>query len=184
MTSGPETGVVEIVVADANVLINLTHVSRLGLLARLPGHKFMIPDHVSREIRRPEQRAQLDAAQNSGDLQLCSIKHLEDISLFSRLIGRLGRGEAACLVLATRHGWTIASDEKGRFRREAVKRVGDRRLIGTPDLYVRAIQAELLTVEEADSDKAVLEGKRFKMTFRSFRERLAAADTKLPGEGT
>lgn len=168
MTRGTET----VVVADANILINLIHVSRLGFCADLPGLSFMVPDHVSREIRRPEQRARLDNALDSGVLQLCSISQPEDLSLFADLIVRLGRGEAACLVLAKRHGWTIASDEKGRFRREALKRVGKLRLIGTPDLFVRAIQAGLVTVEEADSDKAILEGKRFKMAFESFREKL------------
>ena len=179
MTSDPET----IVVADANVLINLMHVSRLDFCADLPGFRFMVPDHVSREIRRPEQQSQLDDALERGDLHPCSIDHLEDISLFAKLIERLGRGEAACLVLAKRHGWTIASDEKGRFRREASKRVGSHRLIGTPDLYVLAIQAELLTVEAADSDKAILERKRFKMRFSSFREKLDEASSRLPREG-
>lgn len=117
-------------------------------------------------------------------VQLCSIRHPEDIRIFAELLGRLGRGEAACLVLAKRHGWTIASDEKGRFRREALKRVGNHCLIGTSDLYVRAIQAELLTVEEADSDKAILEGKRFRMAFASFRDKLDAADSKPPGGST
>lgn len=32
-----------IVVTDANVLINLTHVSRLGLLARIPNDEFVVP---------------------------------------------------------------------------------------------------------------------------------------------
>lgn len=180
MTSDTET----VVVADANVLINLIHVSRLGLCADLPGLSFMVPDHVSREIRRPGQRAQLDDALNSGALQLCSISDPEDLGLFADLIVRLGRGEAACLVLAKRYGWTIASDEKGRFRKEAVKRLGKHRLIGTPDLFVRAIQAELVTVEEADSDKATLEGQRFRMAFKSFREKLEAADTKPRGGST
>lgn len=174
MTS--DTGTV--VVADANVLINLLHVSRLGLCADLPGLRFMVPDHVSREIRRPQQREQLDDALKSGVLQLCSISDPEDIGLFADVIVRLGRGEAACLVLAKRHGWTIASDEKGRFRKEAVKRLGEHRLIGTPDLFLRAIRAELVTVEEADADKAILEGKRFKMPFKSFREKLEEAKTK------
>lgn len=179
MTS--ETGTV--VVTDANVLINLIYVSRLGLCADLPGLSFAVPDHVSSEVRRPEQREQLDAALKSGALQLCSISEPEDIGLFADLIVRLGRGEAACIVLAQRHGWTIASDERGLFRREAVARFGEHRLIGTPDLFLRAIQAKLVTVEEADSDKAILEGERFKMPFNSFRERLAAEGSTTP-EGT
>ena len=173
MTSDTRT----VVVADANVLINLMHVARLRLCGDLPGLSFMVPDRVVREITRPEHRSQLESALSSGFLQLCSIDHPEDLDLFMDLIERLGRGESACLVLAKRHGWTIASDEKGRFRREVEKRVGKHRLIGTPDLFVRAIQAELVTVEEADSDKAILEGKRFKMAFQSFRKKVEGAGT-------
>ena len=90
----------------------------------------------------------------------------------------LGRGEAACLVLAVRHGWTVASDEKGRFRREAVKRIGGDRIIDTADLYIRAIRAGLVTIEEADVDKATLEARRFRMPFGSFREVAATNETR------
>lgn len=180
MTSGTQT----VVVADANVLINLIHVARLGFCADLPGLSFMVPDHVLREITRPEQRSHLDGALDSGALQLCSITHPEDVSLFTDLTVRLGRGEAACLVLAKRHGWTVASDEKGRFRREALKRVGRHRLIGTPDLFMRAIQAGLVTVDEADADKETLERKKFKMTFKSFREKLQEPAATRPGRSS
>jgi predicted nucleic acid-binding protein len=159
-----------IVVADANVLINLMHVARLGFCSDLPGLEFMVPDHVRQEITQPEQRAELDSALESGVLELASITDQGDIGLFADLIRRLGRGEAACLVLAEGHGWTVASDEKRRFRREAVSRIGEDRIIGTADLFVRAIETSLITVEEADADKEALEAKRFKMPFRSFRE--------------
>ncbi len=168
MTSDTQT----IVVADANVLINLIHAARLGFCADLPGLSSMIPDHVCREITRPDQRSRLASELDSGALQSCSITHPEDMKLLVDLIARLGRGEAACLVLAERHGWTVASDEKGRFRREARKRLGKHRLIGTPDLFVRAIHAGLITVAEADADKELLERKRFKMAFESFREKI------------
>lgn len=46
------TPVLRIVVTDSNVLINLMHVSRLGLLGSIPGHEFVVPDHV-----RPWARA-------------------------------------------------------------------------------------------------------------------------------
>ena len=41
MTTTPQI----IVVTDANVLINLMHVARLDLCARLPGDGFVVPDH-------------------------------------------------------------------------------------------------------------------------------------------
>lgn len=43
-----------VVVTDANVLINLMHVSRLGLLAKIPDHEFVVSEHVREEITNPE----------------------------------------------------------------------------------------------------------------------------------
>jgi predicted nucleic acid-binding protein len=166
------TAPVVCVVTDSNVLINLMHVSRLGLLGRIPGHEFVVPDHVREEITEADQRRMLDAAIAAGAVGLERITELEALASFSELIIHIGRGEAACIVLATQHGWSIASDEKRRFRREALARVGESRILGTPELFVMAIRAGLLTLEQADADKRVLEGHRFKMAFASFAERL------------
>jgi hypothetical protein len=43
-------------------------------------------------------------------------------------------------------------------------------LINTPGIYVLLIRAGLLTVEEADLAKAVLEQHRFRIALISFRE--------------
>lgn len=87
----------------------------------------------------------------------------------------MGAGESACLVLAETRGWHIASDERGRFRREAVARIGADRLLTTSAIYVLAIRAGLLTVAEADEDKAHLATKKFVMPFGSFVELLRSA---------
>ena len=166
-----------VVVADANVLINLMHVARLDLCGALPDLEFVVPNHVREEIERPAQRETLDRALAEGMFQIALITEPEDIDFFAELITHLGRGEAACLVLAVRHGWTVASDEKRRFRREAVQRIGSDRVIGTADLYVLAIRAGLITIEEADVDKATLEARRFRMPFRSFHEKIQEPPT-------
>ncbi len=168
MTNRP----VRIVVADANVLINLMHVARLNFCSELPGLEFVVPDHVQAEITLPEQRAMLDGAVADGWVQVISFSEPDDIALFADLTVHLGRGEAACLVLAVRNRWTVASDEKRRFRREAASRIGADQILGTVDLYVHAIRAGLVTIEEADADKDILERRRFKMPFRSFREKV------------
>lgn len=159
-----------VVVTDANVLINLVHVGRLDLCAQLPGHEFVVPDHVSAEISKDVQRAALDSAVARGVVRVESITSLEAVGFFTDLTVHIGRGEAACLALANERGWSIASDEKRCFRREAVRLIGSDRILGTADLVVLAIRAGLLTVEEADADKAVLERHRFKMSFASFRD--------------
>lgn len=164
--------VVRVVVTDSNVLINLMHVSRLDLLEHIPGHEFVIPDHVREEIFHPNERPALDAAIGGGVLKLEAITDLDSLTLFAELLVHIGRGEAACIALAVKSGWSIASDEKRRFRREALARVGSDRLLGTPELFILAIQAGLITVDEADADKRVLERRKFKMPFESFGELL------------
>jgi predicted nucleic acid-binding protein len=130
-----------IVVADANVLINLMHVSRLGLLAKIPNHEFMVPEHVREETSRPEHRAALDTAVGDGWLKIEVMNDLGAITVFTELIANIGRGEAACIAIAAHKGWHIASDEKKRFLREAKARVGVGRVITTVDVFVLAIKA-------------------------------------------
>lgn len=159
-----------IVVSDANVLINLMHVSRLGLLAEIPNHEFVVPEHVREEITIPKQRATLDAAVGKGWLKIEVIDDLGAITVFTELIAHIGRGEAACIAIAAQKGWLIASDEKKRFLREATARVGAGHVLTTVDVFVLAIKAGLLSIEDADTDKVTLESRRFKVSFASFRE--------------
>ena len=166
MTTTPQI----IVVTDANVLINLMHVARLDLCSRLPGYEFVVPDHVRAEITDAKQRLALDDAVVRSVVRIEAITDLSAVTLFIELIAHIGRGEAACLTLAIERGCWLASDEQRRFRREAERRIGAGRIMGTKDLYLIAIRAGLLTVEQADEDKAVLERHRFKMDFESFRD--------------
>jgi len=174
VTATPST----VVVADANVLINLIHVDRLDLCARLRGLEFVIPEHVVQEITRPAQRAALDAAIEARHFRIVRITDPVDIRDLTALIAFLGRGEAACLVLASRNGWSIASDERGRFRREALARMPEEHIFGTVEIYIRSIRTGLITVKEADADKLVLEEHRFRMRFTSFREVLTGVREK------
>ncbi|MFC1643211.1 hypothetical protein ACFL5O_11095 [Myxococcota bacterium] len=159
-----------VVVTDSNVLINLMHVLRLGLLGRIPGHEFVVPDHVHEEIRDEGQRQRLDSAIADGWLRKESITSIDALAVFADLIQHIGRGEAACIAIAAKEGWCVASDEKRRFRREAETRIGKDRILGTVEVFVLAIGAGLLTVEEADADKVILEGRRFKVPFTSYRD--------------
>ena len=165
-----ETSLLRIVVADANVLINFMHVSRLGLLAEIPNHRFVVPDHVRAEIKRTDQRAILDDAVLVGWLDIEVIHDIDTIAVFTELIARMGRGEAACIAIAAQRGWFIASDEKRLFLREATSRVGAGRVLTTIDLFVLAIKAGLISVDDADREKAALERKRFTVKLGSFRE--------------
>jgi predicted nucleic acid-binding protein len=153
-------------------VINLIITERLPMLARIAGYRFMIPDEVIEEVRRPGQRQALDAAVADDALCPCSVDAIEAGDLILTLSDVLGRGELACLALAVAQGWTIACDEKGRFQREVLARVGAGRQIGTAEIYLLLLGQGHITIEEADSDKALLANHRFTMSFTSFRDRL------------
>ena len=74
--------------------------------------------------------------------------------------------------MAETRGWLIASDEKRRFRREVLARLGEGRLVTTAGLFLIAIRAGVISVEEADQVKEILQRHRFRMAFRSFRDLL------------
>lgn len=159
-----------IVVADANVLINLILVGQLPLLGALPEYEFVVPNDVVSEITDAQQRSALDATLAAGHLRQESIADSQELARYAELRAILGKGEAACLALAESRGWLIASDEKRTLRREVDRRLGPGRLITTPGLFVLGIRAGVLTIEEADRAKGLLEQSRFRMSFRSFRD--------------
>lgn len=158
-----------VVVTDANVLINLIHAGRLELLGALAGYRFVVPEQVMAEITVPAQRSRLADALGRALVQLAALD-VESLALYGELRAVMGRGEAACLATAHLKAWAVASDEKGPFRREALARLGEGRLVTTPGLFILALRAGLLTVAEADEAKATLEKNRFRMKFGSFRE--------------
>lgn len=110
----------------------------------------------------------LDQAVAEGTFRIASITDPAALGKFAELTTVLGRGEAACVVLATTHGWTVLSDKKGRFRRVVEGRIGASRLMGTADVFVLAIRAGLISISDADADKTLLDRWRFRMPFASF----------------
>lgn len=170
----PLSGPARVVVTDANVLINLIHVDRLGLLGSLVGYEFVVPLEVEAEVTVPSQAVALADAFGAGHLARASFAGTAELAAFADLVRVLGQGEAACLALAGTHGWYVASDERRRFLQLAEERLGPGRVMSTPDIYVLSIRAGLLSVEEADMDKRVLANHRFIMKFSSFRDVLGA----------
>lgn len=167
MASGSSAAVV---VTDANILINLMRVGRLALLGTLTSFEFVLPAEVVAEITDPGQREQLEAVLLRGEVRTVVLEEIAELTTYAELRGVMGKGEAACLALAEARGWIVASDEKKRFRREVIARLGEERLVTTAGLFVLAIRAGLLSVEEADQAKEVLARHRFRMKFASFRD--------------
>jgi predicted nucleic acid-binding protein len=160
------------VVTDSNVLINLAHINRMDLLGELPPYSFVVPEEVVKEITEIAQAELVQTAINSGLLTEVQLSSIPELQIYTQLVRTLGIGEAACLALAECHDWLIASDEKKKFYREAVARLGQHRIINTPGILLEAIRLNILTVEEADDAKTLLEQRRFTMKFASFRELL------------
>jgi predicted nucleic acid-binding protein len=171
--SPPDPPPVRVVVTDTNILINLIHVGLLGLLGRLPPYSFVVPEEVVEEVSDSTQAQALQAAISSGVLDIVQLADPVELKIYAELVKILGAGEAACLSLAEYRRWFIASDEKKTFRREAVARLGSTRMLNTPGILMLAIKSGVLTVEEADGAKKVLEQHRFVMSFASFRDVLS-----------
>ena len=168
--SPPASAPIRVVVTDTNILINLIHVGFLDLLSKLPAYTFVVPEEVVKEVSDPRQRQALEEALSCGVLQVVQLTDPAELTAYAQLITFLGNGEAACLSFAEYRNWLIASDEKKKFRREALARLGSARMLNTPGILILAIKAGLLTIEEADNAKAVLQTHRFAMSFNSFRD--------------
>jgi predicted nucleic acid-binding protein len=169
-TSDSEDCLTPTVVVDTNVLINLMHVGRIEILRGLRPFHFVITEEIAGEIEWPLEQEQLEKALAAGILRKEPTSDLAVVTLFAELRQMMGAGEAAALALATHNGWIVASDERKAFRREAIRRLGPQRILTTPGIFVLAIRSGLLTIEEADADKATLATCRFAMNFVSFRD--------------
>ena len=167
--SPPGSRIVRVVVTDTNILINLIHIGRLDLLGKLPSYSFVIPEEVVKEVSEPNQANALQTAISSGLLVEVQLTDPAELKVYADLIQILGSGEAACLSLAQCRHWLIASDEKKKFSRETLERLGAGRILNTPGILSLAISGGIITVEDADRAKAVLEQNRFIMSFASFR---------------
>ncbi len=93
-----------------------------------------------------------------------------ELRVYAELIQFLGVGEAACLTLAQCRSWYIASDERRKFYRETIARLGTGRLLNTAGILIHAIRLEVITIEEADQAKSLLEQRNFVLKFASFRD--------------
>jgi predicted nucleic acid-binding protein len=144
--SPPRSSIVRVVVTDTNILINLIHIGRLDLLGKLPTFSFVVPEEVVKEVTGPDQAKALQTAISSGRLQEVQLSDPAELKVYANLIQILGSGEAACLSLAECRQWLIASDEKKKFRRETLARLGTGRLLNTPGILTLAITSGILTV--------------------------------------
>jgi len=151
-------------------VINLAHAKRLDLLARIRGFEFIVPDVVVElEVIRETQTRSLQEALTNGWMRQTSVDGDERMT-YAELRKFMGRGEAACLAIAKNRGWLLACDDSRRVPSYVRKHLGEGRIVNTPGLLLLAIRLGALSLDEADSIKAILERNRFKMNFKSFRD--------------
>jgi predicted nucleic acid-binding protein len=150
-----------LVVVDTSCLINFLVLDRLDIFHALRGYTFVVPNHVVAEVQEPTERTRLDAALKAGILVECEITDPEEIALYVALRRILGDGESACLAVAATRRWAMATDEKGRLRREVYDRLGESYLVNTPGILVSAIHDGIITVAEAECMREILARNRY-----------------------
>jgi len=96
-----------------------------------------------------------------------------ELAIYAALLEILGSGDAACLSLASAASGSSLPIKKKKFHPEALTRLGSGRMLNTSGILALAIRAGILTVEDADHAKTVLEQHRFIMSFASFRDILS-----------
>ncbi len=114
------------VVLDTSVLLNFLCVGRLDLLVGLPGHEFLLTDHVRGEVTEPTHAETLRAALQDGRLREVRVDDPGELETFGRLraLRMRGVGECEALAVAVRRGLPIAIDEKVAQKADLVMRSG------------------------------------------------------------
>ncbi|KAF0125868.1 MAG: hypothetical protein FD189_1289 [Elusimicrobia bacterium] len=135
------------VALDANILITLLNMNRLGLLAELKGYDFYVPDQVVGEIHRRVQRERLRGAIRAGWLKEIDITDLAEIGFYASYRRRFGEGESACLAVGRKRGWMVATDDRA-VKREVAAALGGASLLDTGAILAIAVKRGLLTGAE------------------------------------
>lgn len=156
------------VIADTCIPINFSLAGRFDLLSRHQDYRIIVTDHTLAELVDPAQLRDLEFAIQAGEVEETTVTDPDELAVYAHLGTFLGRGEAAAIAVAEKRGWVIATDEKGRARREIESRLGMGRLLTTPGILLKCILNDTITVAETDQIKARLAANRFAMNFASF----------------
>jgi len=130
-------------IVDACCLINLYASRKPVEMLRALGGEFFVPDQVRREaltIRRPDanddtryvsETIDLTEALDAGVIRECRVQDHGEREEFVRYAVELDDGEAACLAIAKRRGWIVATDDKKAIRLATAQQIG---VVTTPEL--------------------------------------------------
>lgn len=157
------------VATDTSLLLNFLRIDRIDILGALPGFRFHVLNHVVNEVTQEPQCLRLQAVLARGELATFELAHLDAIADYDALRLNLGDGEAATIAAAGHLQWVVGMDEKGRAKREAICRVGEKNLLNTPGILVHAVRTELLALDEAEQV-------RLDLAVHSYRIKASIAD--------
>jgi predicted nucleic acid-binding protein len=166
----------EPVVLDTSVLINFLAIDRVDLLAHHPRYRFVLTEHVRKEVTAhyQDQWSILETALQQGALVETRVESMAEIALFAQLTKnpRLGLGECAAVAAAVTRTQPLAIDDKAA-RKAALDIAPGLSLINTQSLVLSLICANTLTVEQADAIKTTWEKEySFRLKIGSFKELL------------
>lgn len=163
-------------ILETSVLLNFISVDKLTLLASHPKYRFAITDHVRADIKDdyPEEKARLDAALSARLLEETAVESEAELALFAALTNdrRLGVGECSAIAAACVRRLPLAMDDV-RATKEALKHCAHLKLLDTKGIVVDLINAQALTVGEADAfNDAWRQSYRFNLKIKTFRDLL------------
>lgn len=156
------------VASDACILINFAIVNRLDVLGKIAGYHFHVTQEVLDEIEDSDQRERVNEALRDGVLQLTTLSNPNELDTFAQQNELLGKGESSCLALVQHRQWVLGTDESKGAKWLQVINAQKGHILNTPGIILLAIRVGILSIQEADAIKATLEGRRFKMSFKSF----------------
>jgi predicted nucleic acid-binding protein len=160
-----------LLIADASTLLNFLRVSRFDLIQGL-GYRIRVVDAVSEEIR--SERELLDQLVETDEIRTITLEGktlTETVATFLSL--GLGNGESFSFAAAMEFEAALAIDDLRAVKR-AKSIAGGLTILTSPDIVLAGIQADRLTVHEADLLKADwAENHRFRLKFDSFGDLLS-----------
>jgi len=137
----------DIIISDANVLINFLDSGHFELLIKLFQGKLHITDTVRAEIK--QHNSELDKAIEEGKVKVHKVP-IEQVAHLAKSFENFQAGEASCFVLAKEKGWRIGTDD-GAAKVFIRKELGMHYIFTTFDVLLKAVRLGIIKKTEVES---------------------------------
>ena len=138
-----------ILLLDASVLINVTHVGELDTLFRLYGQRLSTTKVVSRQVLNRQGQQQVQQALGSGRIRL--VDEMIPVALFPaipELVRRFGEQDTSLLINAIVLDAILATDDR-KLSNEAQRR-GVQRPWSTERLLAELVRSQLISLRQGN----------------------------------